>query len=81
MPLKLNAAEDNMVKEPNENIRIGNARAGLYFFPSIANGGAKTTNGTKKIDSKRLYWFGLKFRSRTELVYLPRLVELMITHH
>ena len=63
MPLKLKAADERMVKEPNENIRIGSTRAGLNFFPSIEKGGAKITNGTKKIDKRRLYSFGLKFRS------------------
>jgi hypothetical protein len=67
MPLKLKAAEESIVKEPNENIKIGSTRAGLNFFPSIEKGGAKSTNGTKKIDNRRLYSFGLKFRSNDSI--------------
>lgn len=63
MPPKFLAAEDSSVKEPNESIKMGSTRAGLNFFPSMANGGAKITKGTKKMDNSKLYWLGLKWRS------------------
>lgn len=43
MPPKFVVAADNRVNEPNDSIRQGRTRAGLNFFPSMANGGAKMT--------------------------------------
>lgn len=62
-PPKLYAAADNKVNEPKVNMSIGRTLAGPKRFPSMASGGAKITYGTKKMDSSRLYWSGLKWRS------------------
>lgn len=64
MPPKLKAAAPRRVMEPKVNMRMGRTRAGPNFFPKIATGGAKRTKGTKKMDTRRLYWPSLKFRSR-----------------
>lgn len=63
MPPKLKAAADSSVMEPKVNMRMGRTLAGPYFLPRMATGGAKTTKGTKKMDTSRLYWLGLKLRS------------------
>lgn len=55
IPEKFLAAAVRRVMEPKVNIMTGRARAGPYFLPSMANGGAKITKGTKKMERMRLY--------------------------
>jgi hypothetical protein len=62
-PPKLCAAADSRVMAPKMNMRMGRTRAGPYFFPRMATGGAKTTKGTKKMEMSRLYWPSLNLRS------------------
>lgn len=64
-PPKFVAAAESNVIEPKVNMRIGRTRAAPNFFPRMATGGAKTTYGTKKMDTRRLYWPGAKLRSGT----------------
>lgn len=62
-PPNLCVAAISSVHDPKLNIRIGSTREGPNFLPSIATGGAKSTYGTKKIPTIRLYWPSLKPRS------------------
>ena len=63
MPLKFVAAEPRRVREPKQNIKILNTRAGPKRFPNIAIGGAKITYGRKKMESNMLYCESLKCKS------------------
>ena len=67
MPPKFLVAAVSNVSEPKQNIKIGRTRAGPYFLPSIAIGGANKTNGMKNIPTIWLYCPGEKFKSIIEV--------------
>ena len=66
MPPKLVAAAEHRVMVPKVNMRIGRTRDGPKRLPIMATGGAKTTYGTKKMDTSKLYLASGKPRSRLE---------------